>query len=319
MQHGDRAEFKVTLGRWDRVEKDSLGRDIPNRQISEGDGGTGGGRMQVDVQGWGQPYIRPHTVQGEIHYHDRFYSHLMGNLRTLSVWLPPDYATDPSRRFPVLYMHDGQNLFDAARSAFGSEWEVDEAAMYCITRRLTRSFIVVGIDNTSDRFGEYTPTAAGGIGGRGPLYGRAITEEMIPFVDAYYRTLDGPANTFVAGSSLGGLISLYLVRQHPQTFGGCAALSPSLWWDNEALLRDVEREARWAAGKRVWVDIGTAEEGWGDEGSHVARTLRMRDALVRAGLKLESQLACHVVDGAHHTESAWALRMPDVLQHLFSV
>lgn len=311
---GDQAQFKVTLGRWDRVEKDSLGRDIPNRSL--GDDTSAAPKLDVEVKGWGQPFVRPHTVVGDLHGHDRFYSHQLGNVRSVWVWLPADYNADPTKRFPVVYMHDGQNLFDAARSAFGSEWEVDEAATALIERGETRSFIVVGVENTADRFGEYTPTPAGGVGGRGPVYGKFLTGEVIPFIDAYYRTLEGPEHTFVAGSSLGGLISLYLLREYPQVFGGCGALSPSLWWDNESLLRDAERDARWGKGKRVWIDMGTAEEGWGDEGSHVARTLRLRDALVRSGLRTGAELACEIVDGAGHHESAWARRIDRVLAHL---
>lgn len=306
--------FKVTLGRWDRVEKDAQGHDIPNREWSSGSGDT----LRVEVLGWGEPYVKPHTVVGELHAHERFYSSELRNTRTVWVWVPPGYATRESVRYPVVYMHDGQNLFDAATAAFGVEWGVDEACWEGIQRQTMRPCIVVGMENTPDRFGEYTPSAAGGVGGRAPAYGRMIVNEVKPFVDANYRTLTGEEDTFVAGSSLGGLVSLYLVREYPQVFGGCGALSPSLWWDGEALLKEAERDARWAAGKRIWLDMGTAESGWGYEGAHVARTLRMKVALARAGLREGpgGELVCRIVEGAVHEEAAWALRVGEVITHL---
>lgn len=305
-------QFKITLGRWDRVEKDAQGRDIPNREWSTARGET----LQVEVKGWGEPYVAPHTVVGELHAHERFYSRHLRNTRTVWVWVPPDYAVSEDVRYPVLYMHDGQNLFDAARAAFGVEWGVDEACWEGIRAGTIRPCIVVGLENTPDRFGEYTPTAAGGVGGRAPEYGRMIVEEVKELVDSTYRTLPDVSNTFVAGSSLGGLVSLFLLREYPDVFGGCGAVSPSLWWDGESFLKEAERAARWAKGKRVWLDMGTAESGWGNEGAHVVRTLRMKSALVRAGLREGEDLICRIVEGADHSETAWSRRVGDMIRHL---
>lgn len=331
---GESTEFKVTLGAWDRVEKDFRGWDVPNRSLVEPPrpypGGSGGGGnveavAYVEVANWGTgeegqrrddgALLWGGRVVGDLEAHERFYSHVLGNYRTLWVWLPPGYRKETTRRYPVVYMHDGQNLFDARRSSFGVKWAVDEAATKLVETGRTRPFIVVGVENTIDRFGEYTPTAAGGIGGRGQLYGRFLTGQVVPFINATYRTLTGPDNTYTAGSSLGGLVSLFLLREYPGVFGGCGAISPSLWWDGEDLLKGAERDARWCRGKRVWIDMGTAEAGWGEEAQHVARVRRMCEAMLAGGMD-KSLLACEIVPGARHDEAAWAARVDRILEHL---
>lgn len=312
LDEGVEFEFKVTLGRWDKVEKDSQGRDVANRAAVA----HGGAVVRADVLGWGQTFVVPNSLVGELQTHERFYSSALGNVRTVWVWLPPGYTRDESKRYPVVYMQDGQNLFDTAKATFGVEWGVDEAVWGLVSAGAMRACVVVGIENTSDRFGEYTPTPAGGVGGRAGLYGKFITSELKPFIDTYYRTLTSPSDTFVAGSSLGGLVSLFLLREYPEVFGGCGALSPSLWWDGEGLLRQAERDGRWAAGKRVWLDMGTEESGWGDEGGHVLRTRRMGEALVRAGLSVGEDLRCEIVEGGQHNEAAWAARVGEVIRHL---
>lgn len=312
MAPGDVVECKFTLGRWDRVEKDTQGHDIQNRKIRY----EGVESILLEVSGWGTQQPRPGTVVGDLHGHERFYSHQLGNVRTIWVWLPIGYQEDASRRYRVLYMQDGQNLFDAAKASFGVEWCMDEAATHLIASRQTDPFIIVGIENSADRFGEYTPTAAGGVGGRGAAYGRFLVNEVKPFIDTHYRTMVGPQGTFIGGSSLGGLISLYLLREYPTVFGGALGVSPSLWWDAENFLRAVEHDARWARGKRVWIDMGTSESGWGDEAGHVARVRRFRDALVKMGLKDEKDVKCLIDEGATHDEASWARRAPAMLAWL---
>lgn len=312
MEDGVDFQCKVTLGRWDRVEKDSQGRDIPNRRVTSRNGDV----VDFEVLGWGQLHVVANTIVGELHTHERFYSSALSNVRTVWVWVPPGYSREESRRYPVVYMHDGQNLFDAAKASFGVEWGVDEAVWNLVQVGAMRQCIIVGVENTADRFGEYTPSAAGGVGGRAGTYGKFLTRELKTFVDTYYRTEDGPTNTFLIGSSLGGLVSLYLLREYPEVYGGCGAMSPSLWWDGEAFLKETERDGRWAQGKRIWVDMGTAESGWGDEQGHVRRTLRMGEALAKAGMKSGQDLRCEVIEGAEHNEAAWRLRVGEVFRHL---
>ncbi len=300
-------QFKFTLGDWERVERDSLGHHVANRQVTAGSPDP----MLLEVEQWGWPG-RANSFVGDLRQLPRFHSVALGNYRTVWVWLPEAYKSQPGARFPVIYMHDGQNLFDVARSAFGVEWGVDDTATRMIAAGEVRPFMVVGIENNADRFGEYTPSRCGGIGGRGKEYARFVAKEVKPMIDATYRTIAGAEGTFVAGSSLGGLISLYILREHSEAFGGCGALSPSLWWSAQRLLLEAEADASWAKGKRVWLDMGTEEKGWGDELVHVESVTRMRDALVRGGANVEMEIE----EGGLHDEEAWARRLPRVLKQL---
>jgi predicted alpha/beta superfamily hydrolase len=180
--------------------------------------------------------------------------------RDLVVYVPPDYDTDRERRYPVLYLHDGQNLFDGA-TAFvpGQDWHVRDTADQLIRAGVIEPLVIVGVYNTgAHRIDEYTPTRdrKQGAGGAAWLYGRMLTEELKPFIDREYRTLPDAMNTGLGGSSLGGLVTLYLGVQHPNVFGKLAVLSPSVWWDNRYILRLIRALA---AKPRVsiWLDIGT--------------------------------------------------------------
>jgi len=242
--------------------------------------------------------------------------------RGLQVWLPPGYAAQPQQRYPVLYLHDGQNVFDAA--AAGAEWQVDEAAQAGVSSGRLAPFIVVAIDHTADRIGDYTPTAMlltaarSGLpedrrmGGHGPDYARYLLEELKPFVDAHYRTLPDAAHTSVGGSSLGGLMSMWLALHHPEVFGAALVVSPSVWWDDAFLLRDVEA-THWpdARRPRLWLDIG---DGEGAEAVPAVRALR--DALLARGWS-DATLRFTVAPGATHDEASWALRVPAMLDFLY--
>ncbi len=164
--------------------------------------------------------------------HEGWYSHFLGNRRTLTVYVPPGYDADVKRRYPVLYLHDGQNLFDPARATFGVAWDADATAERLILARRIPPLLLVGIDNTPDRMDEYAyhHDAEEQTGGRGPLYARFVLEEVKPFIDGRYRTRPDRRHTAVMGSSMGGLISLSMAREHSERFGLCGVASPSLWW-----------------------------------------------------------------------------------------
>jgi predicted alpha/beta superfamily hydrolase len=267
------------------------------------------------------PPIVPHRT-GTFRTHPAFASKYLGP-RDVIVYLPPDYekdtAKDTARRYPVLYLHDGQNLFDAVHA--GMEWQVDETAERLIRSGAIGPMIVVGVASagSSDlRKDEYTPTYVefkreDGVvlkgGGKADLYGRLLVEELKPFIDRTYRTRPEAAATSLGGSSFGGLVTLYLGLKYPQIFGGTLlAVSPSVWWDDRVILKTVAAlPAR--TGQRIWVDIGTAE---GDD--DVADTRRLRDALVAKGWKLGVDLAYVEAEGAAHDEIAWAERMEPMLR-----
>ena len=251
----------------------------------------------------------------DLRTHADFYSRLLDNQRTVLVLLPPAYAANPTRRYPVLYLHDGQNLFDGATAyVYGQHWRVGETAHALMATEAIQPLIIVGIYHTGvGRVDEYTPTrdARIGQGGRAELYGRMLVEELKPYVDARYRTLGGAEHTGVGGSSLGGLVSLILGLRYPDVFGKLAALSPSVFWDGRLIISHVETLGA-KLPLRIWLDTGTGE-GWYT--TEYARMLR--DALVGTGWALDAELSYYEADGATHDENAWAARVAPMLKFLF--
>ncbi len=257
---------------------------------------------------------RKHTLTGDFRFHEGFHSQLLPHDRDVIVYLPPGYKRTRTKRYPVLYLHDGQNLFDGATSFIpGREWQVDETAERLIESNDIEPLIIVGIHNTGmDRVDEYTPTPDDRIkkGGRADTYGRLIVEELKPFIDSTYRTLADRENTGLGGSSLGGLVSLYLGLKHSEVFGKLAIISPSAWWDHRMIIREVESlESK--PKLRIWLDIGTAE------GEAVRALPALRDALVDKGWELGEDLKYFEAPDAVHTEDAWAERVDPVLRFLF--
>lgn len=246
--------------------------------------------------------------------HSEFHSQFLGNDRDISVYVPPGYEQQPDRRFPVLYMHDGQNLFDPRTSFIpGRTWRVAETADAAIEAREVEPLIIVGIANTGEhRIAEYTPVRDRKLGGgETDIYGRLITEELIPFIRANYRTLEGPEHTGLGGSSLGGLVTLYLGLKFSETFGQLAVLSPSVWWSQKNIIGYVN-EARPAHRPRIWLDIG---DGEGLRAIADADLLAMR--LKARGWRTNVDLHYEHIAGGTHDEASWAERVGPMLRFLF--
>ena len=261
-----------------------------------------------------KPAPAPSPHNPDLRLHSQFRSKYLKTARDLIVCLPPEYDLHPERRYPVLYLQDGQNLFDPD-TAFvrGMDWRADETARALTQQRAIEPLIMVGIYNTGKRrIDEYTPTRDPKVGGgRADAYGRMLVSEIKPFIDAQYRTLPGPANTALGGSSLGGLVTLYLGLMYPQVFGKLAALSPSVWWNQQWIVRRVTR-ARSKPQLTIWLDIGTAE---GEKTLRDARALH--DALLAKGWVDGDDLHYQEFVGANHSEAAWAQRVAPMLQYLF--
>ena len=246
--------------------------------------------------------------------HEQFPSRFLRNQRDLIVYLPPGYQEQPQRRFPALFLHDGQNLFDGATSFIpGMDWHVGQTADYCIQAGLVEPLIIVGIYNAGkQRLGEYTPTRMPKLGGgRANRYAKFLLEEVRPFLLSNYRVLTGAENTGIGGSSLGGLVSLYLGLRLPHVFGKIAALSPSVWWNQRVILRFADA-ASVDPLPHIWLDIGTREGG-----RTVEDVERFRDILLGKGWRPGRDLHYQRVEGAEHNEAAWAQRVAPLLQFLF--
>ena len=234
------------------------------------------------------------------------------------VYLPPDYEAS-RRRYPVLYLQDGQNLFDPATAFGGRDWRADATADELILRGRIEPLIIVGIYNTGvRRVSEYTPTRdpRSRKGGKAARYAQMLAREIKPFLDSNYRTRKPAGDTAVGGSSLGALVSLVAGLEYPRVFGKLALLSPSVWWDRHSILDLIERYTA-PQRPRIWLDAGTAEGS--DPGKVVADARLMRDAFAGKGWREGVDFHYVEAEGHGHDEGAWAARFGDVLEYLFSV
>lgn len=260
------------------------------------------------------PFDQPHTLTGHFHILRDFRSAALGNERDILVHLPPGYDDDPERRHPVLYMHDGQNLFNAATAYGGREWHLDETADGMVMAGRIEPLIIVGINHAgADRMHELTPTASRKhkAGGRGALYAKFLIEELKPFIDANYRTRPERDCTGTGGASLGGLIALYLGFAVPDVFSRLMVMSPSLWWDRRGVLQEL-RAAQDKVPLKIWLDAGTLE------GGGTLQNVRMlKNALLRRGWAHGADLRYLEAQGADHSEPAWAARAGAALEFLF--
>ncbi|MDX1420305.1 MAG: alpha/beta hydrolase-fold protein [Rubricoccaceae bacterium] len=241
-----------------------------------------------------------HTVVGDLRVFEGFHSARLGNRRDVLVYLPPSYESGTAR-YPVLYMQDGQNLFNEA-TAFAGEWRVDNT-MNRLSRKRGLEAIVVGVFNAGgDRLHEYSPFEDDDHGGgRGDRYLGFLADALKPRIDRDFRTRPDRANTFIAGSSMGGLISLYAFFRRPEVFGGAAAMSPSLWFADGALFSFVEA-APFTPG-RLYLDVGTGE----GEGV-LADVRRMKSLLLERGYRPRRDLLYVERAQARHSERAWRQR-----------
>lgn len=248
--------------------------------------------------------------------HRSFASGYLPDARDLIVYLPPGYDELPERSYPVLYMHDGQNLFDASTSFVpGRTWQVREQADEAIEAGEVEPLVIVGIYNAGERrLAEYTHEPDPYLGGgEADAYGHMIIRELMPFVAANYRIETGRASTGLGGASLGGLATLYLGLQYAGRFGKLAVLSPSVWWNGKSILEQVAARAPELGERpRIWLDVGDREG---------VRTLRHTEELSRqlqaSGWIPGQSLHFQKVRGGAHDESSWARRVRPMLRFLF--
>jgi enterochelin esterase-like enzyme len=278
------------------------------------------GQVQRINEAVGAAAIRAGGATGDLRLHE-FRSRIFRNTRFVRVWLPPGYddAENQGRDYPVLYLNDGQNLFEAASSYTGVEWQVDETADRLIREGAVPPMIIVGIDHaTKDRNREYIPHRSMQpmmLRVQGRYYPDFLMKEVMPFVESNYRVATGPENTGLGGSSLGGLIALYCAIVRPGIIGRLLLESPSLWASNRQAIKESRTVRIWP--ERIFLAAGTAEAGSAERSRTVVDDVRELAAIVRRAVLSEKRLRLVITEGAGHTESAWAERFPEALQFLF--
>lgn len=262
-----------------------------------------------------------HTVTGQLRVWKQVHSPQLGNERDIYVYLPPSHGladplTGARQRFPVLYMHDGQNLFDRAIS-YSDEWRVDET-LEALAKSDHIEAIVVGIPNSGERrIAEYSPFKHPRLGGGdADAYLHFITDTLKPQIDADFDTLPARETTGILGSSMGGLISTYAYFERPDVFGFMGALSPAFWFASKAIVPYLQ--TKHFVGGRIYLDVGTAEMGASRGSTYFRQNAQeVCELLLTMGYTLGQDVFYVEDQGAPHSETAWARRLPNALRFLF--
>lgn len=288
-------EFKFTRGSNDKWETTAKGEDIPNHEISI----TEDNAMNFNIAGWKDEFPdkpKPNTATPQVKIVDTaFLIPQLNRHRRIWAYLPKGYATS-TKKYPVIYMQDGQNLFNEQTAAFG-EWHVDEI-LDTLMPKLNREAIIIGIDNGREkRMTEYNPYDNKEHGkGEGNEYVDFLALTLKPFIDKKYRTMKDSVHTFVAGSSMGGLISLYAVVKYPNVFGGAGIFSPSLWIAPQIF--DDVANAKWGKGRRKFHFFAGGKESE----NMIPAMDKMLDIIEKKG-NYETNRVMNPVAG--HNEAAW--------------
>ncbi len=297
-------EYKYTLGSWEHEGADASLTPLPNLVANVTEDKT----VKDTVLFWTREK-RKRVNHGQITGTVRYHRALKGaglKDRDLVVWLPPDYETDEARRYPVIYMHDGQNIFDPVTSAYGTDWSIDEAVDDLIRKKSIDPVIVVGVYNTSDRMKEYTP------GDKGTAYMEFIVETVKPLIDSTYRTMPDRENTIVGGSSAGGMASFMLVWEYPEVFSKAICMSPAFrsvsagGWN---YVKTVESSKERKRDVFIYMDNG----GLGLESQLQPGIDEMLTALKSKGYEDGKDFVFLADPAAQHSEGDWAKRFPSAL------
>jgi len=268
----------------------------------------------------GNALTKASGVTGDLRLH-QLPSKVFRNSRMIRVWLPPGYETpdNQSRRYPVLYLNDGQNLFDSATAFNGVDWQVGETTDRLIRQKAIPPIIVVGIDHAqNDRVKEYLPYRSlnpAVLLPQGKHYPVFLASEVMPFVSERYRIAGGPENTGLGGSSLGALISLYTAIERPGMLGRLLLESPSLFVSKGRILRCSRTLRDWP--EKVFLAVGTREAGREDKDRQVVEAVRALERIIRGAGSDDERLLVRIDEGATHSERAWAARFPQALEFLF--
>ncbi|WP_428330730.1 alpha/beta hydrolase-fold protein [Mucilaginibacter sp.] len=285
--------FKVTHGSWEKAECTSTGKPADNRSISI----LGDTTITLDIDAWQDNFAaapKAHTASAQVHIiSEKFNMQQLGRERRVWIYLPAGYAKS-KKKYPVIYMHDGQNLFDAYTSGYG-EWGIDEILDKLAAKK---QCIIVGIDHGGDyRITEYDPYDSKYGKGRGNDYVDFMVKTLKPYIDTHYRTKTKAANTTIAGSSMGGLISMYAALKYPGVFGNAGIFSPAFWIAPE--IYNYAQQANLSAKARFYFVCGDAESDM------MVNDMQKMAAIIKAKGKTDQQAPVVIIKGASHNEKQW--------------
>ena len=297
--------YKITRGNWGTVECGATGKGIDNRTLSL----TNDTLITLDVAAWQDnfaPAAKLHTATAQVHMiSDKFEMPQLGRQRRVWIYLPKDYASS-KKKFPVIYMQDGQNLFDDYYSGYG-EWGIDELLDKVLPEK---ECIVVGIDHGCDyRITEYDPYDSKYGKGVGADYVEFLVKTLKPYVDMHYKTKTGAKYTTIAGSSMGGLISMYAAIKYPNVFGNAGIFSPAFWIAPE--IYELAKQKQIGNKARFYFVCGDAESE-----DMVADMKKMAAIVQEKGVKPKNAPVV-IIKGASHNEKQWNGDFPDFYKWLF--
>ena len=300
----DEVEYKYTLGSWEKEATDAQGNPLPNFKIKVKDVSN----VKDTITYWLKKSERPVKggITGTVIYHKNLKGESIKS-RDLIVWLPAGYAENPKKKYPVLYMHDGQNIVDPGTSSFGVDWQLDETSDSLIKGGAMQPVIIVGINNTSDRNEEYIP------GEKGTAYMNFVIHTVKPFIDKQYRTKPDRKNTVTGGSSAGGIIAFMLAWEYPKVFSKAICMSPAFKIQHIDYVKNVMAYKGKKKDLYFYIDNG---------GVDLEEQLQpgiddMLAALKAKGYKEQKDFVWVKAPEAKHSEAAWAERMPAALKLIF--
>lgn len=299
-------EYKVTLGSWDSVEGDHNEHAISNRIIDN----PKNQELEISVLSWQKTKELKSTASRNVHVlNENFEIPQLNTKRRIWIYLPEDYSTT-KKKYPVIYMHDGQNLFDEL-TAYSGEWKIDETLDQLFKKK--KSFIVVGIDHGEDeRINDYGPWNNPKYGGgNGKLYADFLANTLKPYIDKHYRTLSSAKNTGLIGSSLGGLISLYTGIEYPTKFGKLGVFSPSTWFTKVQLFEFLNHQTKRDIKSKFYLYGGHLE------GDHLIEDLdEVSQTLQQKGIS-KKNIIINTEKSGTHKEEFWAKEFPKAIDWLF--
>ena len=293
---GEVLEFKITGGSWEQEAMYESTRVSGNTIVNV----TKDTTLIIRPLFWKRkilPQKPEQLIRGTVKYHRQLSGEGLNHKRDIIVWLPPSYQKNTKKHYPVLYMHDGQNLFDPSTAFTGYDWRVDEVADSLIALKRIEEIIIVGVYNSPDRLPEYSDSDLG------TAYLNFVINVVKPLIDSTYRTKPGKEHTGIIGSSLGGLSSLLFVWRRSDVFGMAGCLSPSFWYDDEKTLKEIREFSGHKKNIKIYLDCG------GREKELISGYKRMVEILKSKGYKKGKDLDYTLETKGTHSEYYWAQRV----------